>query len=398
MADNREEINNGDGAQVGGENESERHLLHDLEHYVHSRGIENDRDNLAPNLNHLESQQRVDAAQDYQDQVHKEVFEAVNANCPGHQREQTAVEARKQLVDLYTANGTNVDIVVSEGNGVIEGVALHRLVEKCDTIFTMANSNLWTSKEDSKQLVASKTTPAQGGTTNNKEVALLEFELDPVREFLDILLDKKTLDDINEDHIVACCRIAHFLQCNLMLDPIVKILIDSVDARNSLSLCNLADQLELPALFEASVACLMSSLDNLQDNELWNGFPKDLQNRVITLRNAVQSSIMSRGQTAKVFFTSSDEFLAIFFDHIRDQQERLREAKDRQNEIIEGRTKLGDSHEDIMGGSVRDAEGKIQRQEIRLQTLEVFYQDQKKIFRQSSESLVATNRAPFVLG
>jgi hypothetical protein len=146
------------------------------------------------------------------------------------------------------------------------------------------------------------------------------------------------------------------------------------------------------------VACLMSSLDNLQDNELWNGFPKDLQNRVITLRNAVQSSIMSRGQTAKVFFTSSDEFLAIFFDHIRDQQERLREAKDRQNEIIEGRTKLGDSHEDIMGGSVRDAEGKIQRQEIRLQTLEVFYQDQKKIFRQSSESLVATNRAPFVLG
>ena len=101
-------------------------------------------------------------------------------------------------------------------------------------------------------------------------------------------------------------------------------------------------------------------------------------------------------------------FLAIFSDNIREQRERLAEAKRRQEKIISDRTRNPRGrHRDPYGGSVKDAEIKIERQERRLQTLETFYQEQKLIFSGGGGSgcggLGASNMAkdekqPFQLG
>ena len=165
------------------------------------------------------------------------------------------------------------------------------------------------------------------------------------------------------------------------MEKTIEILKESVDSDNCLSICQLADQLGSPSLFEAAVTHLIEKLDDMQNHDEWEDFDITLRNRVVTMRNAVHSSIIGRGQKTAVFFSSSDEFLAIFSDNIREQRERLTEAKRRQEEIISDRKRNPRGrHRDPYGGSVKDAEIKIERQERRLQTLETFYQEQKLIF------------------
>ena len=143
---------------------------------------------------------------------------------------------------------------------------------------------------------------------------------------------------------------------------------------------------------------VMASLDKIQqDEEIWNDIPNNLRNHIILLRNATKSSIIGRGQTKEVIFSSSAEFLAIFHDTLSCHKERLRDAKQRQEEIIQERMQQNQRRfiqpRDVYSGSVEDAAKKILKQEERVKTLQAFYNEQKAIFAKD----VDTYRGRFTL-
>lgn len=115
------------------------------------------------------------------------------------------------------------------------------------------------------------------------------------------------------------------------------------------------------------------------------------------MRNVMRSSVIGRGsKVSGLFFSSGAEFLAIFRETIRDQKERLAEAKERSEEIIRERTeewvvrsqrrgRLFDYSTDakvefIHGADVKYSLEKIESQSMRVKTLEKFYEEQRAIF------------------
>ncbi len=167
-------------------------------------------------------------------------------------------------------------------------------------------------------------------------------------------------EKIFEDNVVECLKIAHYLQCRIILDGLTLILEESIDSKNCMAICSLADALNLPKLFEASVNHVIERLDALQgqtnnschgeekdrassseddgEEEVWHLLPHDLKCRVLTMRNVMRSSIIGRGsKVSGVFFSSGNEFLAIFKETLRDQRERLLEARERREEVIRER-------------------------------------------------------------
>jgi hypothetical protein len=181
------------------------------------------------------------------------------------------------------------------------------------------------------------------------------------------------------------------------MDEIVSIIQSSIDSENCTSICVLADELQIPSLLQASMKFILGRLDNIENNgEIWNDIPSALKNHIITLRNAAKSSIIGRGQTKEVIFSSAGEFLAIFHDTLTCQKERLRGAKERQEEIVQERLRESEGlgrfssrivqEIDVYGGSVEDASKKIRKQEERVKTLQAFYNEQKAIFARDMQS------------
>mmetsp|Transcript_16372 Transcript_16372/g.26772 ORF Transcript_16372/g.26772 Transcript_16372/m.26772 type:complete len:509 (-) Transcript_16372:26-1552(-) len=255
------------------------------------------------------------------------------------------------------------------------------------------------------------------------------------------LIDTQT---ISSTHIIEVLKLSHFLQCNILLDTLVSIVESSIDLENCLSICSLADALNLTSLFESSVTFVIRRLDALQgsgvddvteedeleasgeekevedevesstaaeateavttavssadeDSELWKSLPYDLRSRVLTMRNILRSSIIGRGsKMSGIFFSSGNEFLAIFRETISVQKERLAEARERLEEVVrerkeeftvkrQRRGRWFDSSADaeekfVYGGDVEYSMRQIERQAKRLATLESFYQEQKIIF------------------
>jgi len=213
---------------------------------------------------------------------------------------------------------------------------------------------------------------------------------------------------ISEDHIVDVARIAHFLQGRPILQSLTLILEESIDATNCLALCSLADALNLPSLFERSVKYVIMKLDSLDggdkvedsssdDTAIWSTLPQGLRARVLTMRNVLRSSVVGKGsKISGLFFSSGSEFLAIFRETISDQKERLAEARQRHDEIISDRKqewavrvqrrgRWFDASEEasqafIYGPDVLYAREKIDKQALRLRTLQTFYDEQKAIF------------------
>jgi hypothetical protein len=229
---------------------------------------------------------------------------------------------------------------------------------------------------------------------------------------------------ISEEYIVECLRISHYLQCNIMLECLATVLESSIDSKNCMSICSLADLYNLQALFEKSVNHVVSRLDALQggksdeDNdeelneeeepeaqqmqqEIWKSLPNELRSRILTMRNVMRSSVIGRGsKVSGVFFSNGDEFLAIFRETLCDLRERLSDARERRAEVIrereaewdirrQRRGRWFDSSEEakdafVYSGDVEYALSKILKQEQRIKTLETFYQEQKLIFQSSS--------------
>jgi len=287
------------------------------------------------------------------------------------------------------------------------------------------------------------------------ELSLVEFDADATISFMEVLvslhdteqtrvsrkrhmnndrdeLSKHQLlsliDDgmIPELHIVECLKIAHYLQCRIVFDTLASILEHSIDSHNCMSICSLADAMNLKSLFEASVNFVIERLDAFQGtavaseageetqsscssscddvdgkegfNEIWTSLPYDLRSRVLTMRNVMRSSVIGRGsKVSGLFFSSASEFLAIFRETIRDQEERLAEAKKRSDEVIRERREewaaicqrrgpwfdrsVQASNEFVYGADVLYSLEKIEKQSRRLNTLRSFYEDQKIIFR-----------------
>jgi hypothetical protein len=243
------------------------------------------------------------------------------------------------------------------------------------------------------------------------------------KQHLRILIDDGM---IPERHIVECLKLAHYLQCRIVLDTLATILEQSIDSHNCMAICSLADALNLHALFEASVNFVIERLDAFQGTavneseeetpspcssscdcgdddkegfgEIWASLPYDLRSRVMTMRNVMRSSIIGRGsKVSGLFFSSAAEFLAIMSETIRDQEERLTEARKRNDEFILERREewdikcqqrgpwfdrsVGARNEFVYGADVLYTLDKIEKQSRRLDTLRSFYEDQKLIFR-----------------
>ena len=340
------------------------------------------------------------------------------------------------------------------------------LILFCDAAKTMILSRKYykskAEKDDSKD-----TTIETNEKEDVMEISLVEFEKDAVVSLMDLLLllhdqwqekksdsssDEKTdvssrkrrIDNdadeteqyitelinhgkISERDIVECTKLAHYLQCSVVLDALTSILLNDIDSKNCMAMCSLADQLNLKSLFEASVNHVIERLDVFtptgtegsdddgekddggsgdddkkkdEIDEMWSSIPNELRSRVLTMRNVMRSSVIGRGsKVSGLFFSSGDEFLAIFRETIRDKKERLKDAQQRHEEVIGEREKEWNIRSErrgtwfdrseaakksfIHGPDVKYALAKIEDQTKRLQTLESFYEEQKMIFNNS---------------
>eukprot|EP00573_Skeletonema_grethae_P001640 CAMPEP_0201685976 /NCGR_PEP_ID=MMETSP0578-20130828/588_1 /ASSEMBLY_ACC=CAM_ASM_000663 /TAXON_ID=267565 /ORGANISM="Skeletonema grethea, Strain CCMP 1804" /LENGTH=491 /DNA_ID=CAMNT_0048169963 /DNA_START=167 /DNA_END=1642 /DNA_ORIENTATION=+ len=277
--------------------------------------------------------------------------------------------------------------------------------------------------QQQKQPVADNTKQHDSSTQIDQNVQQHIDESSSCTEHIIHLIDTQT---ISSNSIIEVLKLSHFLQCNIILDTLVSIVESSIDLENCLSICSLADALNLSSLFESSVHFVIRRLDALQGSsgdyaegevgeeegesktavispdedsieELWKSLPYDLRSRVLTMRNILRSSIIGRGsKMSGVFFSSGNEFLAIFRETISVQKERLTEARERLEEVVrerkeefdvkrQRRGRWFDSSADaeekfVYGGDVAYSMRQIDRQAKRLATLESFYQEQKMIF------------------
>ena len=264
-------------------------LLHDLDHYVRMNGITQEA--AGPNLNEIEEARRFTEFEEYQKSVHKSIFEETKQHSNEESKKQSFLQVHSsEKIALATAKGD-----------IIKDLPFTVMASKCDTIYSIASSR-FTCDPSLKDLCFD----------------LHQFDHDLVVIFINVLFRKIRAEEIPDDSIIDCLKLSHYLQCSEIFEPIIQIIESSIDAKNCLSICQLADQLQIPSLFETSLSFMVATFDNIQNHELWEDLPSILQNRLLTLRSAVQSSIVCRGHKSKVFFHSSQEFLAIFSDNIRE--------------------------------------------------------------------------------
>lgn len=352
-------------------------LLQDLDQYLERNGIEQRNDDNRSTLDQRELASRINDEEAYKEKILQDFLQKDEMTT--FKTENEKLQLKKQF--LESCVDQSMCIVTAEKT--IRDVSRFHMVNKCDTIYTFASSSgQWSSSRNN----------LESSDGEKLTFSLEEFDHGSVEEFLALVQETKKVQDISPEHIIECCRIAHYLQSESLLDEIADIIKASIDANNCAYICVLADQLQMPGLLQTSMRFVMDTLDKIETNDIWNDFPESLKHHVITLRNAAQSSIISRGSQSRVFFSSSNEFLGIFSDTLREHKERLHEAKMRQEEIIQERTKWNESRGrytqeiDVRGGSVKDAAMKIEKQERRVRTLEAFYREQKAIFSKDASN------------
>lgn len=316
----------------------ESHRIQDLDGWLQNNGLRGLDDDVPGRGSLVQEEERalVEEYDRYARTIHDEAFQNGD-NDEREERERRLKGMEHTLIDLRTADG------------VIPGLPLDRLAEASDTILTMANSWDKFSAEERMHL------------------SLENYPKSSVQQFVDVLLDDaRTAADISSGAIVDCCLIAHYLCAERLLKEIIEILIASIDTSNCHSLCQLADELNVPILFERSLAHMMDSIGELETNDAWDDLTPELRIRIAAIKSAIESSINSR---SRLFFASMDEYISIFAERVQYYQERLAEAKEQQQQLAQN-------------GSTAwiDAQGKIDRQERRVRTLEIALAEQKKLF------------------
>lgn len=351
-------------------------LLQDINHYLESNGILQAHNQNYQRLDQVELAQSVNAQEQYQSKI---IQKFINEDTEQEQNNPQHRELEKERTEVLR-KCRDVFISIQTAKDVLKNVPLHHLVDRCDTFYTLASSDRWSS------------------LTKDFKFSLDQFDTSSVKQFLAIVNPSNSfsVQDLTTQHIIDCCYISHFLQASEILNDIVQIIESSIDAENCTSICVMADELQIPSLLNSSMKFVMERLNEIQDNEeLWDDIPTTLRNHILTLRNAAHSSIVGMGKKSQVIFSSAGEFLAIFHDTLTLNKERLREAKLRQEEIIQERMRENGhgrfsrrfvQQRDVYGGDVEDARVKIEKQEKRVQTLQAFYDQQKAIFSQDLQN------------
>mmetsp|Transcript_4896 Transcript_4896/g.13895 ORF Transcript_4896/g.13895 Transcript_4896/m.13895 type:complete len:432 (+) Transcript_4896:142-1437(+) len=306
--------------------------------------------------NQKEAKQRIQDHVDYQAQIHARLFEGATES--EHRRQAQLDKWSNQVVKIEASTGTPIEC------------NLGHLASHCDTVFTMAESR----HHYESSLLASEETPSSTPLL----LSLRDYSHEAVQQFLELLKSsgksknnaQQTKEDMtgvlpNEQYVVECCQIANYLQCNALLDDVlVPLLIQSVDSANCLSLCQLADQLSLSALLEASVNHMMRSLGSVEEHDIWGDLTPELQSRIQMIQQILQSS-----NRRQLFFSSFEEYLALFAEQVDYYRERLDDAIHQQS-----------SHPEQSGGW-KYTQSKIDQQKERVRILKLVLQEQKKLFR-----------------
>jgi hypothetical protein len=323
----------------------ERLRISDLNQYLNSSGLRNEPQGAESYLNVSEATKRVEEEAAYQAKILREAFP------------DTPNPVDKQRLDLLK-HFERMSIHLKSSNGLIE-VPVQDLAFHCDTILAFARAHIMFKEKNCCAL----------------EFSLDSFSIEAVKSFLDTLNGTISPCDISDDHVLECCQIAHYLQCKCVLDPLVDILVESVDGENCKILLQLSDQLNLPRLFEQSLSFMMQSLEQTQ--EVWEDLPSDLRTRIELMKQAIQSSILAG--KSRLYFTSLEEYLAMFAETLNYHRERLADAKQRQEETRKqflARSRAWEYNQKM-----------IMEQELRVCRLEVVMEKQKVIF-------CPTNRRP----
>jgi len=326
-------------------------------------------------LNQSEAQSQHEQAEQYQKQVHETIFSKEL------QAERDAWEKKQKLLNEYETNKEVMELV-TEGNHVLT-VPLQPLAAECDVIYTLASSRRYMPRIVGTNINTNTENSNKENTDKNEEpqvldmasLSLEQFSKEAVEEFISLLLTKKSFQDIQDNHVVDVCYIAHYLQCSRIVHGTKEILLQHVDSENCLSLCQMADSLELPDLFERALFHMLKSLENLEEQEAYEDFSPELKARIADIRAVFgnhagkpQKDSNNRKYNAttkkRLYFTSLEEYIAIFAETVQYHRERLEEAR-----------------EENVGRNFSDyAQLKIEKQELRVLTLEAMLQEQKRLF------------------
>lgn len=424
----------------------ENRRIEDLDTWLLSNGLRNDIGHQQNGDSNNMRQNQWEEHQKYQELIHKKLFSKFDQNEKRlHvQRQNILNQYNDIMIELIvnpshrmtnSSEGQLIDetckhdftIVLSSSttatttNSVII-VPVKPLAESCDTIFALITSSLssspsamppissdsllptssLSSKDEERQeekaeedqnttffSSLNKSTSTKRKRSTPLQFSLELYSLDAIYEFLSIVITKTSsvhnIDD--SDILVECCRIAHYLQNQIILNDINDILLNSIDTLNCFSICQLADQLNLPNLFERSMIHMMNTIGDFESN-LTASCPQandcqdsssgtmeqfitpELQQRILSIKAAIQSSIHS--QKNHIYVSSLYEYIAIFAERVQYYTERLEEAKEQLRNVKKGTSLYQDMH------------SKIIRQEQRVQTLKIALKEQKKLFLSSS--------------
>jgi hypothetical protein len=221
--------------------------------------------------------------------------------------------------------------------------------------------------------------------------------------------------------MIDCIRMAHYLQNTNLLEECINYILEEniIDTDNCLMILQLADHLQLPRLFERALAFMMESVENvaqlLEDDQQQqqqqqqqpeqqshtttsnantdnttctststdNGgsnyyLTLDLRQRIQAIQAAIQTSLHSN--RSRLYFSSLDEYIAIFAERVQYYEERLAEAQEQQDDRMQQtQTQTQQSR------AWQDAQQKLERQRVRVHTLKAALKEQKRLFTSRME-------------
>ena len=290
-----------------------------------------------------EERKRIEESQMYQQRL----FDSIFAEKDEEKSQDTNQDGRRKQAKMM-----KLDVICADG--IITDASIEVLAERCQTVRDIACCQGFLES-----------------TSRSLSLSLTEYPVSSVNTYLQLLNRTVALKEVGVDHvaIIDCCYIAHYLQDGHLVREIADFLEENISLENSLVVCELADSLNLPNLFELSLRYMLESMGPTERSICWGDLTPELRRRIRDIEKAIRSSI--HGQRKKLYFASLAEHLAIFGEHIETSRERLAAAKQRQQEI---------RHE-LAGSSLwRDLQQKIERQERRLRVLEIALGEHKKMF------------------
>lgn len=343
--------------------ERELQQIQDLDAWLEVNGLASASNDMQEStVDQVEEQIRIQQDNKYQESVHRSIF-ADQDKQEQDKQELLACHRKKQIESM-----SGETIVIATEDQELKGVPLPLLAESCDLIYTMATNRHLYSDQENKTSLSREATPMI--------VSLARFSSTSVRDFLSLLKqEERSYSTLSSDGAIAdCCQIAHYLQHTAIIEETAAILSDNITTENCYSLCELADQLSLSSLLEKSLRIVLQSLDSITDQK--ETLSPELLERIQLIQRAIQSSVHNR--PSSVYFSSLDEYLAIFAERVQYYRERLADAKeDYERNCYSNNMRVRNR---LSSQCQSDMERKIQQQEQRLRTLEAVWKEQKKLF------------------